>query len=558
MKHLHIKRLALAFCCGGALFLGAPSAKAVTVSFVNQNSNYTNAQAYFMFGGNVTGTINGAAVDGSKSYSFDQQGSGVVLQSFIGGRILFSLGNPLSSAHPNFQTGSGGDAGTRWDKVEMSYVPNGVSVANLSAADFFGIPIRIDTYDSMDSQTPVQTLTWRASTATVFNALGALSNNNAGAVVTGTGGVPANAGSVLRVINPATVPPSVIGAYPNFNAYIQHIQQNNISTSITGQFSGPGGTPATTTQTYSFTATIPSDGANAGALVLTGGGEVVGNNHTIVFPAATLNTAFYQASPQYFTVDGVQDPDNDVYQAAAANVLGGFNMGLVGSTSTNPNTGNPYMNDASGLWYVPPVPEDKVFAYAQPSNPTFYNQFAAYVSSVSDAYGFPYTDLLAKPQISLNSPIVKVVITILADGGSSPNPGNVADAMAYYDLGNSLYQTYYDQGDYALASFYLYTNWGVGAFILYNETDYPTAIDLYYTYTGVGYSEYYTALGQPYIGLYYYYLCQAQVDLALQDTAGYYTNMANGVSSYFVAIGETDAAAYYYYYYMGLATAAGA
>jgi hypothetical protein len=193
---------------------GLPMASAqapLNLRIIN-NSNFQNSQVYLMFGGiaagfdataTVNGTPNTALVLGT-SYALSQI-SDIKLTSFRGGRVFISLGSALMSAsagtawNPNFNNPSLPDYNTRWDKVEITYatgLPSGG--ANLSAQDFFSIPLQINTYTAANPDTPVTTLTWRAPTATVFSSVGALSGGNSTAVLTGSNGVQTqNYGQVL-------------------------------------------------------------------------------------------------------------------------------------------------------------------------------------------------------------------------------------------------------------------------------------------------------------------------------------------------------------------------
>jgi Beta-1,3-glucanase len=152
---------------------GLPMASAqapLNLRIIN-NSNFQNSQVYLMFGGiaagfdataTVNGTPNTALVLGT-SYALSQI-SDIKLTSFRGGRVFISLGSALMSAsagtawNPNFNNPSLPDYNTRWDKVEITYatgLPSGG--ANLSAQDFFSIPLQINTYTAANPDTPVTT-----------------------------------------------------------------------------------------------------------------------------------------------------------------------------------------------------------------------------------------------------------------------------------------------------------------------------------------------------------------------------------------------------------------
>jgi len=149
------------------------------------------------------------------------------------------------------------------------------------------------------------------------------------------------------------------------------------------------------------------------------GVPVTGTNITIA--SQDLLNGIYTCNPPY-TVNG--DPHsigmNDPYATAVRDVLCGFIFGFIGSTEANPNTGDSFGAGPSNKWYQPPVPVRLAFAEAQPANSNFYNQYAGYISTVSDAYAFPFSDLIQKPFASLDpSTINAMTIVVLPDTGVS-------------------------------------------------------------------------------------------------------------------------------------------
>ena len=167
------------------------------IEIINDNSQ----TAYMRFGdATPSGTFNGGSIDSSTIVTIAAAGTvtGVDLTQFIGGKLLFSLGSPLSSVdNTNFQNGSGPDSQLRWDKVELSLFPasNTVdqSVADLSATDFFGLEFNVE---ALNNGTVVgNPLTWNMSPTQAFADLAATATNAPGGtispyvVVTGTNGL---------------------------------------------------------------------------------------------------------------------------------------------------------------------------------------------------------------------------------------------------------------------------------------------------------------------------------------------------------------------------------
>jgi subtilisin-like proprotein convertase family protein len=386
------------------------------LKIINNALNFPNSQVYLMFGGVTSGFDATATVDGAPNTALVlgtpyvlSQISDIKLTNFRGGRIFISLGSALKSAsagtawNPNFNNPSLPDYNTRWDKIEITYatgLPSGG--ANLSATDFFSIPLQINTYKAANPDTPATTLTWTAPTATVFSSVATLSGGDSTAVLTGSNGVPTQKyGQVLRVVSPATVPnPAVYSSFEPF------VRAGGISTPIHGSFNP--------TQSFSLNAVVDP----SGNLVMTG--TVTGvpvAQTTIIIASRDLPNGIYTANPPY-TVNGALHhiADNDVYAVAVRDVLAGFNLGFIASVQLNPNTRTSFGAGPSDKWYQPPVSEKLAFAGAQPANPNFFNQYAGYLASVSDAYAFPFTDLIQSPFASLNPSVISTMaIVILPD-----------------------------------------------------------------------------------------------------------------------------------------------
>jgi len=393
------------------VLLGAaacPVARAdLRVNVVNK-SGVDPSQVFIMFGAaplQATATINGSPntpIARGVSYELATI-KDIKITSFPAGKIYVALKGPLSSEFPNFNNPSLPDYNLRWDKIEITLIPgNPSSCANLSAQDFFSVPLRIDTFKGDNSS--VTTLSWKVPTATVFSNLGALSNYHNSAVSIGTNGVPTDHGNVLRIISPATVPdPSV---YQSWDAYIKYVQSNNVVTTISGEFMG-GNHPR-----FDLSASVDP----AGNLVMTG--TAASSPANIQIAAGNLSKGIWSCNPDY-TVNGATKHmgDNDVYSAAVRDVLSGFNYGFIASPETNPNTGKPFGAGPSENWYRPKAPPQSLaFEAAQPGHDGFYNKYAAYLAKASDAYSFPFTDLCQAPQASLDpSNIASMTITVQAD-----------------------------------------------------------------------------------------------------------------------------------------------
>ena len=167
--------------------------------------------------------------------------------------------------------------------------------ANLSSADFFGVPLEISGGKTEDGRT---VLGWREPTANVFGKLKALvTNPSADPVITGDG-----PGGIVRVISPSTT--ANPAAYSSFTPYVTAMEGK--TTNIAGHFYG------NPQSDYNFDATIRNE-----SLVMTGKGPSAG--HSIVVDADQLPVqGLYKCDP-HFAVDGNPSwnfAKNDVYCAA--------------------------------------------------------------------------------------------------------------------------------------------------------------------------------------------------------------------------------------------------
>jgi hypothetical protein len=406
--------------------------------------NDTTETAYFQLGlGTFAATYNGNAFVQGNSVAIAPLGTqSVDISAALNAKLLLSLGQALVSTAPSPSNPSLPDYNTLWDKVELAlFQPSDTihsSVLNLSATDFYGLDLRVQTFISPTATAAASTLGWVQDTQQTLGTLAALTNYNTNAVMTGTNGIPEVFGGqtldVLRVIAPSTVgAPPPPNPYPSFQTYIDNVETSGISTDVEGIFSRIGTSVASMTQGYSFVATIPTSGTNAGDLVMTGGGFVipagsvsVGPGHTIVILGSDLATNIYGANPP-FTVDGAADTigANDVYAAAVASILGGFDLGFVGSPTTDAVTGLAIGSEPTSDWYAlnngTAVNGMLTFANAQPAHPAFFDQYAGLIAQYSTytSYGSPFSDLLPGPQASINpNTIDHVNITI--EAGSVP------------------------------------------------------------------------------------------------------------------------------------------
>src|ERR1700722_5090896 len=240
--------------------------------------NATTQTAYFQLGLGTFdvnyGTIsfNGSLVGGDSAFAIATIApgatvTGIDITEAISAKLLLSLGTTLVSDNPSFTNPQLADYDTRWDKAELSLYPvsNTVnsSVLNLSAADFFGLDLQVQTFASAAATVPIETLGWNIDDAQMMGSLEALSNYSSFAAYNGSNGIPVvepggQTIDVLRVLAPISVPAAAtINPYPSFNAYIESVQTNAVVTTVSDEFDGnpSGGTSEVfQAQTYDFSA----------------------------------------------------------------------------------------------------------------------------------------------------------------------------------------------------------------------------------------------------------------------------------------------------------------
>lgn len=368
-------------------------------------------------------------------YSLSELSDGVNLTNFAG-RIYMVYGG-TGWSFPAVENGGWGytpdsanvnspDFFTRYDQMELTFNGSATDVADMTSINFWAIPITLTT--SLNG-TQVSSVTGMQNSATPDSINAALSALAPTAVVPGsftanpgvTYEVPP--GSFARIIGPASYSPNTgTSPYDDLNDYLSWlIATFGLSTTVGSPVAGLGnGTIATISgsfaglkcpedapscapyeaQTYALTATIDSNGD----ITLTGSASVAGS-FTMYFSNADLisppgiyggNVAAKITPAPYNNYPSV--PGNDVFGWIAADLYLGLNTGAIGSSVAN--AGGAMVGALpSSAWYSLGL----LFSALQPGN-TYYNQWAATLQPMSQAYNFAYSDRLSAYtfQISLN------------------------------------------------------------------------------------------------------------------------------------------------------------
>ena len=424
---------ALAYAAGVAPALAAPP---LLVDLKN-NSGLADSQVYIGFiGGTLSATnvATGAAMQASTYdhptwYTLDQLSKGIDLTGFSG-RMYVGYGTPWTFANPGYEPSATnpGDANyyKRYDKVELTYYGNAADVADTTSIDYFSIPVALKVYQGGPNGTVKGTIRASSTTDTV-NAVRNTTPTPGAAIVTDSGG------NFVRAIGPGVYPPTgglPASPYDNFSHYLTYLQgtyapaHGNVVATVKGYFGGVGPaptTPQTKGQNYDFSVTTDA----AKDLILTGSGTQIGN-HTFTFKYADLTspTGIYGANPVFY-LDGSTTPTgpgNDVYGWMAGDLLAGLNIGAVGSTVVR--NGVEVGTMSSSQWFS----LTDLFAGLQPGDKLNYNQWAAALSGVSDAYNFAYSDRFAPVTVPLD-PAAVDTLEVDIGGTAVPEPMGVMLAV---------------------------------------------------------------------------------------------------------------------------------
>lgn len=379
---------------GAVLGLAAPAAAApLTVEVVN-NSGKDPSQVWLSL-------FNGPSADGKLP-----DNTPVTLQS-LGASSSFQLGD-IGAGRLFVSYGSEGatqftstSSPIRNDKVEFT----NPGVADLTAVDFFGIPMDIQTLDAGGNV--LESLAFRCYTQTINDALLALPG--------GQSGVINNAQGIAKILSPQMPGTN----YPLMTDYIASMAGKSIT--VDSQYDGwpaAGYPPAKADMTGTFQpdGSITLSGTITPAPQQPPPGQstpsATGNQLTI--SGDSMAAAVYSNNGTYLK-NGVagQVGDNDVWAVIYRDVVAGFALGYWGGRYGN----------SSSAWLRQPAFQN-AWASSPPFTP-YFHQYGATITEYSDAYGFPFTDLSPYTvQAGLGPQVATMRVIINPDTG--PNvPGCV-------------------------------------------------------------------------------------------------------------------------------------
>jgi hypothetical protein len=397
----------------------------LTVRFTNE-SGFADKTIFVSFVGGAKTTLDAITVAGGTRLALAQKGTenwyaldmlkeGISVTTFVGGRVFFAYGGPLTMRDAGYEPSptNPSDANylRRYDKMEMTYSGGKYDVADTTSMDFFSIPIALKARKGGAIVASVS-----ASPADpVKAALAAITDPAGGALVKD------GSGNFVRIIGPGIYPPPPglpASPYDNFTSYLTYLRDvyapkhGGVVAKVQGLFGGVGENPTTDVtkrQDYDFTATIDAD-----LNIMLRGRATLAGEHTLLLARADLTapTGIYGANPM-FSLDGAKpsNPLNDVFGWMIGDLLAGFNIGAVGSevVAKGATVGEMPSQSWFGL--------GERFETLQPGRPGNYNRWASTLTPLSQAYNFAYTDRVAHVFAPLNPAVADTLeIVILPDG----------------------------------------------------------------------------------------------------------------------------------------------
>jgi hypothetical protein len=377
------RRIASAALGAAGLLALAAGADAMTLEVVNQ-SGVPDDQVYVTLdSGNSPPPAFPAQLPANTPVPLSSlPGQITVSDTFPAGILLIGYGNGIQQNSPNPANSNDPNVSTtRYGFVEFT----ASGVADNTYIDQYGIPTRIDTFDSIGA--PIATRAPVCDTGSIAYQLEQIP----GAAVR-----RAPAGHFLRVVGPSKLgEPSFPQTYPSLDAYVASLEGQTLS--VTTDFN------ATTVATYSGT-------VSGGSITLTGTlSNPAGPGDPITIPLGT-DDIYRAAGPYTQGATVVNGVNNDVYGQIYNRVISGFGLGYWGGrygNTVDDRTGAP----SPGWWKQPAFDQ----ARTSPAPFPAYSQYAAVIAKTAQAYGFPFSDSLPfNPQANLPAGAT-LRVTILPD-----------------------------------------------------------------------------------------------------------------------------------------------
>ncbi|MDA8523267.1 hypothetical protein [Acidovorax sp. NCPPB 4044] len=442
----------------------------LTLSFQN-NSTIADDSVYIGFwGSTLNATLNGSAMAADTWYALDTITS-LTLGATTSGRIYVGYGIDPATTDPNSSVLAGNT--DRFDKFELTFDGTSYGVADLTAIDFWSIPMSLSTQLKGQAVGHLDGVKAGASVSGIYTALSQLSQpvrsttTAKGIVVAfasqGTplpagvqtaltqpaSGVVSNAqGGFVRVIGPNSYPPfgdPATDAYPGlpftpydtFAGYFTDLIHtfgpgtaspvpgfaklgNGKIAHLQGRFAGnpQGSGTACQAQSYDLWAHIDAR-CN---LTLIGKTNLLSHVSIAIGHWDLLNPASCYGANPTFSLDGgaPQTPQNDVFAWILGDFFAGLNIGAIGSGK---KVGQEAVGDmASSDWFEKLPPQGLLFDKLWGAGVTdHWNTWAQALNPLSDAYNFAFAERFSAPLISLDPARVDTLTLTLLDASVTPS-----------------------------------------------------------------------------------------------------------------------------------------
>lgn len=406
------------------------------------------------------------AIDAIAPDSFPAPGNWYALDSFqnqgvcithFSGRIYVCYETPWAVQHKGYEPGcsvTDPNFFLRYDKMELTFNGAASDVANLTSIDYWSIPMSLQTMKNGTG--PIHTVqglltapTHQVTTQQVFDELYSLTKPDVVAQRSIAGvdakplpalvpgeytqdpNGPAPGKAFARILGPSFYPPPFpapggrpVTPYGLLEDYLQHLSatsENGKIATIAGHFAGVGSAPTFAEQMpqdYNLSATISSDLNITLCGTLSNIGNIANNQKdvTMVYLKDDLlnPSGIYGGNAPCSITPPLAPgaPADNVYSWISGDLFCGLNIGALGS-ATEIN-GKAVGSMTSQEWFAT-LPTSKFFAYLQPES-TYYNQWAATLSNLSQAYNFAYTDRFSQASsvlIPLDPGSVDTLVVVL-------------------------------------------------------------------------------------------------------------------------------------------------
>lgn len=377
--------------------------------------------------------------------------------TFFSGRIYVCYNTPWAVQYAGYEPGQSvtdPNMFLRYDKMELTFTGDPHDVADLTSIDYWSIPMSLNTLKASKVVGTVKGLLPGVTTQNIFDALNKLTQPPVSGV-TGPGGSdgaplpalvpgqyvqypkgPAPGTAFARIIGPSSYPsvfPNVgipVMPYDLLQGYLTYLLDTfgpstksgavvpnlgaGVIAHIAGDFAGVGSSPPPTgpqsQQTYDLFATIDPD-LN---ITLSGTASGIQGTITMLYERGDLlnPSGMYGGNTPYY-LNGATTPiypGNDLYGWMGGDLFSGLNIGAVGSAATS--EAGVIGSLPSQSWFRLPV--SSFFAKMQPDH-LYYNQWAATLANLSQAYNFAYSDRFSHVLVNLNPENVDTLQIVLED-----------------------------------------------------------------------------------------------------------------------------------------------